>query len=314
MTILLYGLDTYRSRQKLNEIIENYKKVRKSGLNLRFFDGKELDFPDDASWNKWGPATKLSRDDWRRQNVDTFIARVYQSVKAAKPWVKFGVSPFGIWRPGYPPQIKGLDAYANLYADSRKWLQNGWVDYFTPQLYWRIDPPEQSFPVLLKWWATQNLKHRHLWPGMNTGGGRGDWKADEITRQIEITRKQPAVTGHVHWNMKSLIRNRALADSLAKGLYAQPALVPAIRGKLPGRPHLSVSAGDKPDSVRVNWSPAAGGTVRFWVLQTKRGVSWTSKVTSDTSQILDGPAPEVISVTAIDHTGNASPPVVLARQ
>ena len=74
--------------------------------------------------------------------------------------MKFGVSPFGIWRPGNPPQIKGFDSYAELYADSRKWLANGWVDYFAPQLYWAIDPPEQSFPVLLKWWAEQNAKGR----------------------------------------------------------------------------------------------------------------------------------------------------------
>ena len=68
--------------------------------------GKELDFPDDASWQRFGAGGKLSRDDWRRENVNTFIQRVYPSIKAAKPWVKFGVSPFGIWRPHYPPQIR----------------------------------------------------------------------------------------------------------------------------------------------------------------------------------------------------------------
>jgi len=114
-------------------------------------EGKELDFPDDASWRRFGAGGKLSRDDWRRENVNLFIERVYKSIKAAKPWVKFGISPFGIWRPGNPPQIKGFDAFAELYADSRKWLANGWVDYFAPQLYWPIDPPDQSFPVLLRW-------------------------------------------------------------------------------------------------------------------------------------------------------------------
>src|SRR5579871_3371768 len=114
---------------------------------------KVLPFPDDASWQKYVQSGgTLSRDDWRRQNVDTFIERLYKGVKEVKPWVKFGISPFGIWRPGYPAQVKGFDAYQELNADSRKWLRNGWLDYWTPQLYWKIDQTGQSYPVLLKWW------------------------------------------------------------------------------------------------------------------------------------------------------------------
>ena len=75
---------------------------------VRSSSGGDLDFPDDASWQRYGARGKLSRDDWRRQNVNVFIERVYKSIKSAKPWVKFGVSPFGIWRPKYPPQIQGL--------------------------------------------------------------------------------------------------------------------------------------------------------------------------------------------------------------
>jgi uncharacterized lipoprotein YddW (UPF0748 family) len=82
-------------------------------------------------------------------NINQFVQNVNQSIKAAKPWVKFGVSPFGIWRPGFPKQVQGLDTYANLYADSRLWLASGWLDYFSPQLYWPVDQPEQSFPALL---------------------------------------------------------------------------------------------------------------------------------------------------------------------
>src|SRR5882724_12073739 len=92
--------------------------------------GLNREFPDEASWRKYGVSGKLSRADWRRENVNAFISRVYTSIKAAKPWVKFGVAPFGIWRPGEPAQITGFDAYASLYADSRKWLAEGWVDYF----------------------------------------------------------------------------------------------------------------------------------------------------------------------------------------
>ena len=81
------------------------------------------------------------------------MARLYREIKEAKRWVKFGISPFGIWRPGYPASVRGLDAYTTLFADARKWLADGWVDYFSPQLYWRIDAPQQSYPALLAWWA-----------------------------------------------------------------------------------------------------------------------------------------------------------------
>ncbi|MCX6922089.1 MAG: family 10 glycosylhydrolase, partial [Verrucomicrobia bacterium] len=164
--------------------------------------GRDLDFPDDLSWRRFGAGGKLSREDWRRENVNQFIQRVYKSIKAVKPWVKFGVSPFGIWRPTYPPPIRGLDAYAMLYADSRKWLVNGWVDYFAPQLYWEIDAPDRSFRALLRWWAEQNPKGRTLVPGMDSTriGGKSNfqapWQPREIVNQIRLTRTQRGVSGH----------------------------------------------------------------------------------------------------------------------
>ncbi|HLZ55262.1 MAG TPA: family 10 glycosylhydrolase, partial [Verrucomicrobiae bacterium] len=114
-------------------------------------DGHAVDFPDNASWRKYGATSGMSRDEWRRANVNQFVQNTYRSIHALKPWVKFGISPFGIWRPGFPPQIQGLDTYARLYADSRLWLASGWLDYLSPQLYWPVDQREQSFPVLLQW-------------------------------------------------------------------------------------------------------------------------------------------------------------------
>jgi hypothetical protein len=94
--------------------------------------GRNRIFPDDPSWAK--SDKRLSRADWRRENANQFIQKTYQAIKAEKPWVKFGISPFGIWRPGNPPQIKGFDQYEKLYADAHKWIANGWADYFAPQL------------------------------------------------------------------------------------------------------------------------------------------------------------------------------------
>src|SRR5262245_29382097 len=108
--------------------------------------GRPLPFPDDSSWKRYlARGGQLARNDWRRDNVNTFVRQLQGSVRAQKTWVKFGISPFGIWRPGYPPSVKGLDAYDTLYADARRWLVEGWVDYLAPQLYWPTDAPEQSF-------------------------------------------------------------------------------------------------------------------------------------------------------------------------
>ena len=103
------------------------------------YNGDE-DFPDTESRTKYVKnGGSLSIGDWRRESVNTFIKDVYSAIKAEKPHVKFGLSPFGIWRPGYPASVEGFDQYEVLYADAKKWLNEGWVDYFTPQLYWPVN-------------------------------------------------------------------------------------------------------------------------------------------------------------------------------
>lgn len=278
-------------------------------------DGKELDFPDDASWERYGKKSGLSRDDWRRENVNRFIERVYSSVKSAKPWVKFGVSPFGIWRPGNPPQIKGFDAYASLYADARKWFEKGWVDYFAPQLYWAIEPPEQSYPVLLKWWAQQNARHRHLVPGLNSTQTRRRWQPEEILNQIRITRKQPGASGHIHWNMSSLLGASRLADALAKEVYAQPALIPAapwLDQTPPGKPRLGINSA----ASRVSWESSGSEPAALWLLQTRDGSRWSARVLPGSSRWaeLDPKAPSAVALSAVDRYGNLSSPAVLERR
>jgi uncharacterized lipoprotein YddW (UPF0748 family) len=290
--------------------------------------GKELPFPDDVSWKKYGANGKLDRDDWRRENVNTFIRRTYDSIKAAKPWVKFGVSPFGIWRPKNPPQINGFDAYGQLYADSRKWLENGWVDYFVPQLYWAIEAREQSFPVLLKWWDEQNPQKRHIWPGLDTTKVRGDvanldtpnrqwrsdrprttWQPQEIAAQIRLASQQPVSAGHVHWNMKSIMRSPAMQSSLQLGGYAEPALVPTCKwldSKSPAKPQLTATPVSS--SVKLSWDTASTDKISNYVLQYRRNGKWTTQILAGdrNSLTLDGALPDAIALTAVDRVGNSS--------
>jgi uncharacterized lipoprotein YddW (UPF0748 family) len=284
--------------------------------------GKDLEFPDDASWQRFGARGKLSREDWRRENVNVFIQRVYKSIKSAKPWVKFGVSPFGIWRPKNPPQIKGLDSYAELYADSRKWLANGWVDYFAPQLYWAIDPPDQSFPVLLRWWAQQNTKGRILCPGLDATkvSGRSDsrrgWQPQEIVNQIRLTRAQTGADGHIHWNMKSLMRNTAFDEVLARELYQQPALMPLspwLGRAQPGKPKLTATKAEAGSQLEMRWTPGGSGKAWLWLLQTRTGGAWTREIlpATRTSRVWNGALPEVVAVSAVGRNGELSAPSTL---
>jgi uncharacterized lipoprotein YddW (UPF0748 family) len=179
---------------------------------------KEIPFPDNEGWAAYQKnGGKLSRDDWRRDAVNRFVKAMYEEVHRAKPWVKVGISPFGIWRPGHPPSVQGFDQYGKLYADARLWLNEGWVDYFTPQLYWAIGAEKQSYPQLLDWWAKENTKGRHLW----IGNSAGRHSPEEITNQVKLTREKAG--GNVWFSEKALRGPKAQA--LGK-LYEQKAAVP----------------------------------------------------------------------------------------
>jgi uncharacterized lipoprotein YddW (UPF0748 family) len=286
---------------------------------------KELvPFPDDASWEKAVQAgTELSRDDWRRENINRLVQQIHDDVRQLKPWVKFGISPFGIGRPGKPPQIKGFDQYESLYADTQKWFKEGWVDYFTPQLYWRIGPPEQSYAALLDWWHKQNQAKRHLWPGNFTSrlleGDRKDkqWDTDELIAQIWVTRAQQGATGNVHFSMKALSRNaRGVGDELILGPYREPALIPES-------PWLAGSEDAKPDAPKFKVKKSGGQWVVtrdkktgdkpwLWVVKTRQADNWHFDVVPGSEQSRElnflpkGAAPEAIAVSVVDRIGRES--------
>jgi uncharacterized lipoprotein YddW (UPF0748 family) len=280
--------------------------------------GREVDFPDGASWARLGAHPKLGREDWRRENINQFIQRTYRSIKTAKPWVKFGVSPFGIWRPGNPPQIDGLDAYGKLYADSRRWLASGWIDYFAPQLYWPIESPKQSFPLLLQWWARQNAKDRLLVPGLDITRVRGELKPAEILNQIRLTRRQSSAAGNVHWNLGSLMRNTALAEALSREVYAQPALVPATpwlsRARLP-RPSLAGAMSRRTTEAQFAWTLAGKEAVARWLVQSRTRGEWRTEILpASVLGLRFGSPPDVVAVSAVDRYGNASAPAAVRRR
>lgn len=276
--------------------------------------GSDQEFPDESSWRKSG--TQLSRDDWRRENANEFIRKTYQAIKAEKPWVKFGISPFGIWRPGNPPQIKGFDQYGKLYADAHKWLVNGWADYFAPQLYWPIDPPAQSFPVLLNWWNNQNPKARHIWPGVAICKLSEGWRSEEILRQLRLTEKQPVSSGHILYSMKHFNRHPSLTSALQSGPYRNAALIPAmpwLSDSTPKSPTVSVSGSR---AARISWTPAVGDTPAWWVVQYRQEGDWRTQIfpANTRSANLRGGELEAVAVSAVNRAGVISPPAINAAK
>jgi len=277
-------------------------------------------FPDDATWQRYlTGGGKLNRGDWRRENINEFVESTYRSIKAEKRWVKFGISPFGIWRPRVPESIEAkLDAYDQLYADSRRWLQEGWCDYFSPQLYWPIEPAAQSFPVLYQWWSQQNRTGRHLWPGMATERIGPQRPAQEIARQIAITRQtapDPAgaplsVPGQICWDMKSLMRDLGGIDAvLREGAYRDVALVPAcpwLGSQNPSIPSVSQTARG------ITWKSVGEIPSRWWAVQTRNKGKWRLQVLpADASEAAVEEGADTVAVKAIDRYGNASRPAVV---
>ncbi len=260
-------------------------------------DGKIIPFPDDESYARAkSKGETLELADWRRQNVDHLIHRMYDEVKKAKPWVLVGISPFGIWRPGNPEGTEGYDQYNKLYADARKWEREGWLDYLTPQLYWTMSAEHHGYGSLLGWWAEQNVEKRHLWPGNFTSklehklvdkDEKEDnkkeklkmWEVDELLRQIEATRATPGATGNVHFSMKAFMRDYGgIDEKLKNGLYAEPALLPEsswLGDETPSKPEVSAESGK--DGLVIKMKLPQGSPWQ-WLVRTKTSQGWQTAV------------------------------------
>jgi uncharacterized lipoprotein YddW (UPF0748 family) len=277
----------------------------------------ELDFPDGPAWQRYlAGGGKLDRASWRRQNVNKLIEALHEEIHREKSWVRFGISPFGLGRPDRrPPGINGFSQYDKLYADAETWLQNGWLDYFTPQLYWAIRQPGQAYDVLLDYWIAQNSRGRHVWPGLFTsriGAPSKDYPPQEIIEQIGVTRSRAAAGGHVHFSMAALMENRkGICDQLRSTCYSSPALVPATPwlGKdTPGTP--SVAAVRKGNAVMLKL--AAGKSNATYAIWSRYGKQWRFAVAPASRIDWSVPddaklgQPDAVFVSAVDRLGNES--------
>jgi uncharacterized lipoprotein YddW (UPF0748 family) len=288
------GLKAVRDRAKL-VILDVVQRYDVDGVHFDDYfypypekgeDGQTLEIPDAETYaNYKASGGKLALTAWRRAGIDEFVRETYEETKRLKKWVQVGISPFGLWRPNHPPGSGGsLDPYEVLAADSRKWLQEGWLDYLAPQLYWHTDDKKLSFPMYYEWWKQQNKLQRHLYPGMAVDRVGVDRGGIEILRQLSAVRQKcrPLAPGHLHWNLGELLSNKMkVADLVLERAYGTLALPPATpwlsKEALPQAVMVVNKVKGKP---RLQWSsqdPRLNVLVRRWLLQVWDGKAWKAQ-------------------------------------
>jgi len=274
-----------------------------------------ITFPDEQTYQAYLSAGgSLAKDDWRRNNVNQLVERLSQGIHTEKPHVKFGISPFGIYRPDEPPGIKaGLDQYAQLYADPKLWLEQAWVDYLAPQLYWRIDPPDQSYPVLLDWWLSQNPRRRHIYAGNYLskldGGG---WLVSEFERQVALSRQETErlSLGNIFFSVKMFLHNRQGINNVFKAsIYPTPALTPKMDWLDEEPPNAPSQL--KSSSGLISWDKDTSGEVRSWTLYQKQGESWDLQQVLNASATQVSVPPGTYALSAVDSLSNESPAALI---
>jgi uncharacterized lipoprotein YddW (UPF0748 family) len=214
-----------------------------------FYPYPDGPFPDDATYQAYSAAGgTLSRDDWRRDNVNRMVGAVHARVRDIDPTCRFGIAPFGIYRPGQPEGIRGLDQYAAIFADPVRWMRDGHVDYIAPQLYWPTTQTQQAYEPLLRWWT-------EVQPGTMVLAGNylsqlatsDKWTINEFREQLRISRawRSGQSLGNIWYQIKPLVDNQlGIRDIFGTEFYPTPALTPPMptaQGIVVSLPDVSAS-------------------------------------------------------------------------
>ncbi len=291
-------------------------------------------FPDEGSFARFNRAfSPEEKSSWRRENVDILIKMISDSVKSIKPWVKIGISPFGVWRnqrddPEGSATTAGVTNYDDLYADIRKWLLYGWIDYVTPQIYWEIGHKAADFKALCKWWNDNSFGH-DLYIGMapfklSRKATVPAWQSSkELPAQLRMIRMYPNIKGSIYFSSKSFKNDLfGFQDSLSRTFYHYPALTPPLprmKAEKPGVPLKVRVTGRK-----VHWEPPAispdvSFPLRYIVYLSDHGKPFNSGDPSHIVKITRDPKVEFsktgkkrqsyqVMVTTIDRFNNESDP------
>lgn len=281
-------------------------------------DSSGAAFPDENSFQSYrADGGTQTKGDWRRGNVNALVREVMQVVRADFPQVRFGVSPFGIWRPQNPPGVTGLDAYEAISCDAVTWMNEGWVDYLAPQLYWPTSSTGQPFVPLATWWANAARGGRHVFAGHGLYRlGTAGWDADEIRAQVQTTRaptlRSKGLLGGIHFREASIRNNVSGVSTLFRTeLYPTPALLPALPRAdavtIPPVPTVTLAS----ESVHVSSGVAA---VRFFALYRFTGRAWQlHEVQGAPTARFRALAPGTWAVSAVSRGGGESEGIVFSQ-
>jgi len=219
-------------------------------------------FPDEESFRKYGKPngyTDTQRADWRRENVNLLVRDLKRTILLTKPWVRFGISPFGIYRnkKNTPNEsgsdTNGLQNYDDLYADVLHWVREGWIDYNIPQIYWEIGHAAADYTTLIHWWDANAGKGSHLYIGQDVAR---TMKAEQLTRKMHYERTLPNIKGNSFWPANEILwNNGGVSDSLRRNYHRYPALIPAYT-------HLHDRAPKEVKGLKDEWT--ANGYVLSW--------------------------------------------------
>ena len=224
--------------------------------------------PDDAQYRQYSNGIK-DRGDWRRYNVNLFIKQFYETVHQAKPWVKVGISPFGIYRNKKSAAIgsntNGLQNYDDLYADVLLWVNNGWLDYCVPQIYWEIGNRAADYDTLIRWWS-QHAAGRPLFIGEDI---ERTVKFGQQAQKRTLSQQMPGVQGTVLWYAKAAVDNTGnYGTVLRQNYWRHPALQPQM-------PFIDKKAPKAPRKVKPVWT--SDGYILFWTAP--KGKNWDDVAT-----------------------------------
>ncbi|OJF12676.1 glycoside hydrolase family 10 protein [Couchioplanes caeruleus] len=308
-------------------MLEAVEKYDVDGVHFDDFfypypEGGGNTFRDDASFAQRSDKS-MSRAEWRRQNVNTLVREMSERIKQLKPWVKFGISPFGIWRnKTTDPEgsdSRGLQSYDTIYADTRTWVRERWLDYVVPQLYWAIGFDKADYAKILPWW-TEVVEgtgvQLYIGQADYRVGEKGPWREPgQLERQLALNDTY-GVHGSVHFSAKQVRADRLGAVTRYRTRhYATPALLPAM-DRLSARPPAAprVTAVRRANGVTaVEWQAGGGSEPVSWALYRVDGAAANLVATgrTGTQQVVD-PAPPAGGATyclsALDRSGNESAP------